>query len=519
MRDRLERRVIAHLPKWQAADARLKHLALMDSYLDGSIYDSLPYEFDEESLPGKTVPKQVKLHERKPSTRLNAARTISKNVARKLFAGRHAPSLVLEEYPDKVKNIQDYLKQASTNKEMLGLAIKGSIGSVAATFKLVDVDGELHLVLSSHKATECFPVFDAAKQLIKLTIAYEVTGRWFYDQGYRKDFNGDDLEMKGKYFYIRVLDKVSETFFQPITIADWNPVEGPDEKLIPISEGVLQPVAHGLGFVPSQWFVNLSGGTFPDGDCLFEPALDNVIAYDYGMSQIDLGLNNAACPVTVIKGNLVQYEDESGKPITRPASRYIHFEAGVKDPEGISEEGGDAKLLETSGQGFLAKLKQLEQLKKNIAEQASSSRKDPDKVTTAMSGKGIELIEEEFMDLVFELRTCYGEDGFLRLVKKMCLAGIEAGHKLLKGITKEMVSMLDLAWPDLHDMSPQEYQQYVTGIVQGAESNLIDGQQARDLHRAKVDVPTSHASKNSKIKPVGKLTTTTGKKNKSKESS
>lgn len=508
MRDRLEKSALQRMPAWQKTDERLQRLVLMDWYLDGTIYDHLPYEYDEESKPSESLPRQIQAHNRKPSIRLGAAKTASRNVARKLFAGRHAPSLVIENNPDAVVSIQKYLNQAGIQKEMIGLVTRGSIGSVAATFKVIEIDGQVLLVMHTHKATECFPEFDAAKQLRQLTIAYEVDARWFMAYGIETDYKGDQLVKGQKYFYIRRLDKQREIFFQPVSAVEWNPVEGPEEKLKEIADGELQPFAHNLGFVPAQWFVNMSGGEFPDGDCLFKEAIPNIVAYDYNVSQMDLGLKNAACPVTVIKGSPVQYNDESGKPMQRPQTRYLHFEATIKDPEGITEEGGDAKLLESSGQGFLANLKELELLKKIIDEQISKSRKDPDKVTTAMSGKGMEIIEEEFMDLVFELRTCYGEDGYLKMVRKMCLAGKKARHPRLKNVSEEDIDNLELGWPDLHDMSPQEYQQYTTGIIQAQEAGIVDEQQAADLHRAKVDVPISNARKKSGVKkPVVKTKT------------
>lgn len=503
MRQRLESKATAALSSWQRSDPRLKRLCLMDMYLDGTIYDCLAHEYDKESAAadGLSMPRQISMSERKPSTRLGAAKTAARNVARKLFAGRHAPSLICEEHPEAIVKIHKYLREGSVQKEMIGLVVRGSVGSVCGTFKNVEITNEIKLVFSTHRASECFPFFDPSKELEKLYLVREVKGAWFIAQGVTKTFNGADVEESLSYFYVRLLDKNREVFFKPILTVDWNPVKGPFSKLVEIADGPLAPTVHNLGFVQAQWFVNMSGGEFPDGDCLFEPALDNIVTYDYNLSQMDLGLKNAACPVTVLKGKLVQYTDEDGKPIPRPATRYLHFETGTKDPDGMAEEGGNASLLETTGQGFLADLKLLELLKKNISEQISSSRKDPDKVTTAMSGAGIELIEEEFMDLVFELRTCYGEDGYLKLVKKMCLSGIRAGHRLLKGITKEIVEALDLGWPDLHDLSPQDYQQFTAGLLQAETGGVIDQQQAQDLHRAKIDVPMSNARKGS-AKPV-----------------
>ncbi len=520
MRDRLEQRAITTLKGWQRDNPRLRQLCLMDMYLDGNIYDCLANEFDKESVSAEAgaLPRQIQIHERKPSTRIGMAKTAARNVARKLFAGRHAPSLICEKFPEATKDIQKYLREGSVQKEMIGLTTRGSVGSVCGTFKNVTIDSEIRLVFDTHRAQECFPIFDPSKELEKLYIVREVKGSWFIAQGITKTNKNEDVIDNLTYFYVRLLDKQREVFHLPMLAVDWNPVQGPYSALVEIEKGPLKPTIHNLGFVQAQWFVNMSGGEFPDGDCLFEPALDNIVTYDYNLSQMDLGLKNAACPVTVIQGNLVQYSGEDGKPIPRPATRYLHFESTFKN-EDTTEGGGDAHLMESTGQGFLADLKFLELLKKDIKEQISASRKDPDKVTTAMSGAAIELIEEEFMDLVFELRTCYGEDGYLKLVKKMCLSGIKAKHKLLKSVTPEMVAELELGWPDLHDLSPQDYNQLTTGLNQAQEGGLLDQQQAHDLHRAKVDVPATVVRKGKGLPPkavIGKPATKTTKAKKEK---
>ncbi|HEY9678666.1 MAG TPA: hypothetical protein V6C76_11695 [Drouetiella sp.] len=509
MRDRLEKRALLTLPSWKTKSERISRLTILDMHLDGTIYKCLPHEYDEETTGTGPSGRYIRRQERKPSTRLGLAGTSAQTIARKLFAGRHAPTLVLEKNPKLVKDIQAYLDEAHVNNEMIGLARFGSVGSACATFKTVEADdGELKLVMNVFRARDCFPTFDGAKKLKKLRVAYLVTGQFFLDNELTVDIDNEALKPFTNYWFVMDLDSKSESYSVPMPERIWNPIEGfvqQDEQdkhvFTTITDGPLAKVEHGLNlkFVPAQWFTNLSGGTFPDGGCLFEPALNNIVQYDYQMSQLDLGLASAACPMTVIEGPLMQELDSEGRPIPRSPNRYLRFAGGTKDADGGGENAGKAYYLESNGQGFLADLALCKEMKKDAIAQISASQKDPDKVTTAMSGKGMEIVDEEYIDLAFELRTSYG-GGWLEMVQKMVLLGIEAGHPKLKNVTTEDAKELKDAWPDMHDMAPQEYAQFVAGVATAQENGMIDNLQAQDMHRAKVDVPANQATKKNPVK-------------------
>ncbi|GEM_PF-5690144 len=505
MRDRLEQTALRKIPAWIRDNERLCKLALMDLHLDGKIYGHLAKEFDEEASGDSSY---VSMKHRRPSVRMNLAKMTARNIARKLFAGRHAPSLICEKKPEIIEKIQQLLDQADLESQMIDLVMRGSIGSVCASFKIVEVDEGPTLVMNIHRAVECFPTFDPAKQLKQLMLAKPVSARWFLDYGYTHDSQGQNIEPKKKYWMVRVLDKEREIHYLPIRQVDWNPLTGDNTKYLKeIEEGVLEPVVHELKMVPAHWFLNLSGGEFPDGDCLFEAGLDNIVLYDYGMSQLDLGIKNSACPMTVIHGSPQGTTDDEGKPIARSPQRYLQFNTTQKI-EDVVEEGGDAKFLETNGLGFAAGLDYYRQLKKDAAEQISSSRKDPDKVTTSMSGKGMGIVEEEFLDLVFELRTNYGNNGYLKLIKKICKAAIRIDHQLMTGIDEGLIDLLKLSWPDLHEQTPQEYQQNVQALDQAQDAGLIDQRAAFDQHRAKTDMhQTSSKLPKKKEKTQSKTTT------------
>lgn len=484
------------IPNWAKTNPRLKRLYIHDRWLDGTIYDDLAYEFHQDTRP----PNQfILMHKRKPAGRWRLPRAAASQIARKLFAGRHAPILT-HQNPEVSKIMLALVREAKLISRMLQACQWGSVGSVLVTFKIAkDFNGVQRVATNVHRSRDCFPVFDLHQELKQVRIAYLVRGDWFLANGITtcvtdgsnaRVVDENKIKANSDYWFIKDLTREAEIYYQPIRHYDWNPVDGKPDLVRKITEGELAPFEHELGFVPAQWFVNLSGGTFPDGACTFEDALDNVVEYDYTMSQIGLGVKNSACPHVVMQGAPVQQRDMNGQLIPWTPSRYLQFPGLRKDIEGITEGGGDAKLLEPTGQGMAVGIKDYaRQLKKDGIESIAMSRKDPDKVTTAMSGKGLELIEEEFYDLNHELRTSYGDEGYLPLAKKIARAAIIVDHPLAKELNEKEIEDTTLAWPQIHDMSAGEYQQFSAALSQGTEAGFLDINEAAELHKAQVDMP------------------------------
>lgn len=484
MRDRLETSVKDTFPRWLVKDECRSELRIHELYLEGEIYKHLDKEFDEESTPSGGY---IRINRRKPCIQFNLARTLSQNIARKLFAGRHAPSLIHEEKPEVVNKIKKLLEEAKLECAMIEAITKVAVGASCLTFKIVKSDeGVLTITTTVYSASDCYPRFDAARQLSMLRIPIVESGQWFTEKGYFNDSEGDEVDKSKTYWCIKEIDNKEERYFLPIKSSCWNPLEGPASLEIKIQEGVLAPVKHNLGLMPAVWFRNLHG-EFPIGSCLFKPALPNIVEYDYGMSQLSLGMKNAACPMTVIEGALIDFTDENGKPVPKSPSRILQFAAKEKDETGAEVSAGKAYYLETNGQSFIAGLAYYRQVKKDAHEQIHASRKDPEKMTTAMSGKAMDAVEEEYGDLAFELRSNFGPD-YLSLVKRITRAAITVGHPKANGISSEDVEDLTAGWPDLHDETPQEFQQRVAGIAQGVEAGIMHREDGVEHLQAKTDV-------------------------------
>ena len=473
-----------NLPNW--ATGAFKKQMILDMLLEGEIYDHLQYDFTQETREND---EYIPILERRPSYRFNLYKMVSLQLARKLFGGRHNPRI---EHDDQkvADSIKALCEEADLESIMMQAAAWGSVGAVAVTFKYIDAGkNNPKLVAETHKARYCVPVFDAFKELKILRINYLTEGTHFLHRGQKQDIKGDEIDEKKQYWYICDHTINEEIIYTPILSADWNPTLFYSDKLKPeiVNE-------HKLGFVQAQWFINLSGGDFPYGACTWEPAVDNIIMLDYTMSQLGAGVWYNSAPQVMIRGEPANYEYKDGKVIIRGPSRVIQLP--VKDKQEDMEKGeGDAKLLEMTGQGTEVGMRYCEHLKKDALEQISASRKDPEKMTTAMSGKGMEVLEQEYTDLGQELRTQYGSRGYLKLIKKMAAAGKKVKHKLLENVSEKQADGIRLRWPAFHGLSAQEFQAIITGLADGVEKLIITADEGKAYLEAQADMPFTSANK------------------------
>ncbi len=414
------------------------------------------------------------------------------------MSGRHAPTFKHSDSPETLEAVNALIKDTGLNQIMKQAIELGQVGAACITFKfLKNFEEELTLVTDVYRAQDCWPIFDATKELVRLRIAYIVYGSHFIQNGLNFDYEGAEINPNRHYWFVKDLTRNEEIHYFPVASNLYNPGKGEDEKLIQVADGGLGPYVHNLGFVPAHWFIN-GGGQFPYGDCTFKLALQNVVAYDYLVSQINLGCMASATPRVVIKGSPVCQKDDEGRDIPWDPTHYVQFEAERKD-DTVTMGGGDAKLLEPTGQGMQVGIDKVgRQIKKDAAEQLCLSRKDPDKMTTAMSGKAIENIEEEFNDLIMDFRTCYLLNGYLPFVRKIARAAKLANHPLFAALTLDLLKGLGIDFPQLHEMSPQEFQVFMQALCDGAEAGILDGADAHDLLEAQLD--TQRDTKRDEVK-------------------
>lgn len=441
-------------PDWVRLDQRYKRLDLRDRLLDGTFYDHLPHAFYDEIDQRDPTGKVIPLEERRPSARYELPNMLARWAARKLFAGRHVPRL---RHPDKKteKRISALIVRSNLFQKMMEACVLGSVGSVAATFRTSGTGDAANVAISLWRAKYCQPRITSMGELQTLRVAYLTSGAQLSSMGMPAPADEPrGWEFEEQYWYIRDWLPDGEATYIGVKRDDWNPVEGYKKRN---NDGSLKTLQvwneemeiHDLGYVTAQWFVNLVGGTAPDGDCTWRAAIPISIDIDYTLSQTGRGVRYNSAPQLVVIGNVAQEvigENSAGEPVTRSPAHMLQLQAGAKDENGVMFGEGDAKLLEMTGSGADAALKYVEKLRNLALEMIQAARKDPEKMHAPLSGRAMEYLDEDSHDLVMELRTQWGENGMLPLVRKMV-------HQIMPNID---VSLITCHWPRLYQPTPAD---------------------------------------------------------------
>lgn len=447
-------------PQWAKNDVRYQALDELDRYLDGEIYDHFDYVFYDEEVNGA----YVKIKRRRPSVRFNLYAALADQIGRECFAGYNAP--VIQHPKEKVRMALDALKEETEAlSNMIELTNWATTGSSVATFKVVAFGKDkAKAVMTNRRAKDCTPFFNELNELAKLRVHYVTSGSFLLSQQITWDYEGTPLKADRSYWFVRDYGAGYEETYYPIAERRWKPIDVNSDRLVPINN-----IRHtnDLDFVPSHWFRRRTGKIRPyDGRCVWEHAIPNIIEFDYSMSMMGAGVRYNASPQVVIKGKILNAGDD-GRFIGGP-SRYLHFAADHKDPDdGLSQTGSDAHLLEATGNGMAVAIERYGPMLKEIATiSICGSRKDPNKITTAMSAKGMEVLDKEYHNLIQEFRTVCGDNGYLKLLKKMGAACIISRHPLFKDITLEDLDGATLKWPPINPVGAQEFLYLCQGAAQ-----------------------------------------------------
>jgi hypothetical protein len=435
-------------PNWVKRDPRYRKLDLLDRLLDGTFYDHLPHAYYDETEGQGNNARLILMEEKRPSSQFRLPRMVARYCSRKLFAGRHVPRIVHTSNPNVAEKVTALATKIQFWHTMLEVTLRGSVGSVAVTFS-VDDDKD-SVCLDVWRSKYCEPTFDVKGELIKLRVQYQTSRAMFEKIGATKD----DLDSEGNTFwYIRDFTPQGETVYKPVPHNEWNPVDGfvgDNADKNALVEWEDKSKAHDFGVVTGHWFCNMSGGECPDGACTFEDAIPDSIELDYNLSQIGRGVRYNSSPQLVTVGNV-----KGGDNISRGPIVAIQMEGGYKDPEGMSFNEGDAKLLEMNGQGTVAALSFIDKLRNFGLEQISANRKDAEKMKGPLSGRAMEYLDEDANDLIMELRSTYGEYGCLCLLRKI-VSILEPGLE---------VSQLSLRWPRLYQPTPHDLSEVIPALV------------------------------------------------------
>jgi hypothetical protein len=475
------------IPRWMLG-TRFEKLYLLDRWLDCSFYDEMPLSFNQEKSGGSYNP----LHTRRPSVQLNFPNFIADLTACKLFAGRHVPRLK-HENEDFLLKVQALVEELRLPVKMMEAIKRGSVGSVLILFKMLKSGENVRGVVNVKQSQYCTPTFNEFEDLIGVMEHYLCTGASLLTnqpEPITRDRDGDPVKADRRYWYVKIIDTNGECVYYPLKEHDWNPVNAGKYRdastaLVPYPM-TNNPFMHNLGFVQGVWIKNLTGGNHPEGKSTWEPALNNFIELDYLKSQNGRGLKYSSAPQLVIKGDFrAEVEGDELKNPPRDAGYLLRLAADTKDQMGTDSSGHDAFLLETNGNASKASDDYVNSLKHVSFEGLRTARKDLESIKGTMTGKVIELIDEDFLDLLQEMRLTYCSYGYLPLVKKLCKAAAAAGHQLMAGVKDALIDGLVIDFPPSYLPDAQDIQFLVSAFVE-ATADQQDGPAGPDGKKTKV---------------------------------
>jgi hypothetical protein len=409
------------VPSDSAMPPRVRRLDILRRVLDGTLYDGLPYQFHEErNGAGEYVPLRL----RRPSVRYGLCRVVVEDSVALLFTAAHFPAIDCVD-AQTARSLTDILAETRLNEVMIDAAIRGSIGSVAVLMRVLRGRVFFSVLDSVYLA----PIWDvlAPDTLAQVTEKYKVSGADLLTQGYAA------VDPAAIYWFQRSWDENAETWYHPWLVND--PLAAP-------TVDAARSVVHALGFVPMVWIRNLPGGDGIDGACSFRAAIETNIEIDYQLSQAGRGLKYSSDPTLLIK---------------EPATSDSEIIKGAGNALVVSEKG-DARLLEIGGTACEAVISYVRTLREFALETLHGNRASADRLTTAQSGRALELMNQGLIWLADNLRISYGEGGVLALLKMV----VRASQIFPLIVMGEVLAPLDplqrltLRWPRWYPLSADD---------------------------------------------------------------
>ncbi len=421
---------------------RAERMAKYQRVLDGTLYDDLPYAFqDERNGAGEYIP----LRQRRPSVRYGLCRMVVEDSVALLFSAGHFPTVECAD-PAAVKALSDVVREGQLNALMIDAALAGSVGSVALWMRVLR--GRLFFtVLRTLYLTPLWRA-DAPDSLESVTERYRVRGAELVERGY------PDIDPTGSYWFQRRWTPTDELWFEPLPV-------GAESDLV-VDE--TRSVRHDLGFVPIVWVRNLPGGDEVDGACTFRPAIETSIEIDYQLSQVGRGLKYASDPTLLIK---------------EPASSDREMIKGAGNALVVSENG-DAKLLEIGGTASAAVIDYVRTLREFALESVHGNRANADRLAVAPSGRALELMNQGLIWLADNLRISYGEGGLLKLLN-MVLAARQRFEIIVGGSVMPLFDphiQITLRWPRWYPASADDRLKEAQAIATLANAGQISQETA-----------------------------------------
>lgn len=431
---------------------RTYELSLYRAVLDGRIYENLKSDFHEErNGAGEYMP----LRQRIPSVRYNICAQSVKELAACLFDESRFPSVFDEDKDGLSKTCQSIIRNLRLTSVMQTAVIVGSVGSVALHFRILNGRMFWNVMRTEYLTPAWRP--DAPDELSEVVELYKIKGSAVAEMGFEVKPFQENMDF---WFKRRWTDEAEE-WFVPVPCID----EKTGAKIFPTKLDKSRTVQHGLGFVPIVWIKTpgVFGTDCIDGPCIFAGAIDSQIEIEYQLSQLGRGLKYSSDPLLMVK---------------EPAISENSFVRTGANALVVSKEG-DAKLLEIGGGASDAVIEFCRYVRQCALEVMRMNRADPQKMTTAQSGRALEMMNQQFIGLLGEFRTAFGDCGLIPMLK-MVLAAARVVPIFLDGkkLRPRSDERLFLKWASFFPMTAQEEQFVGLRIRSDFEAGLISRETA-----------------------------------------
>jgi hypothetical protein len=411
-----------------------------------------------------------------------------------LFSEGHFPIAECEEENVK-ESLADVIKDLRLNEVMMTTATVGSVGSVALHLRILQqADGRsFRPCVEVHSTGFLTPEFDPAAPdtLNCIHERYKVRGRALIERGYAID----DADAEVWFWFARDWDKAAEIWFLPWKLTATDQTNG----ITPYTIDTTRTVTHDLGFVPWLWIRNLpgklklldfqpgrsSGGnairySAIDGACTFAGAIDAMIEIDYQLSQVGRGLKYSMDPLLLLKEPAAP---QDGGFVKSGGNALI-----------VGEKGG-GEMLEIGGEAFTVCMDYVRALREFALESVHGNRTDPQKLSTAQSGRAMELMNQALIWLADKLRVSYGEGAMLALLK-MVLAAHAKFPLTIKGNAMAAIkpdTEITLRWPAWYHATAADLQAQAVTLSTLAKNSLMSKETAVSALAANYDIEDTSA--------------------------
>ena len=442
---------------------RTLRLKLLTAFRDGSFFDVLPYPFQQETTENTAT--YIPLRQRRPAAHVSWANEVLQDVAALLFGEGHFPEIESDD-EDFVQAVGDFIEDADLRTVFSEAVYRASVGSAVLFVRFLGKPGHLKPIVTVEDSTWFTPEWDKSEpwKLFRVVQRYKVKGSALREMGYA--VSEDDL--RADFWWKTEWTENDEIGYVPVKVetdeqGNVNDATNPDPK---------RSVHHALGRVPAIW-ITLPGGDKIDGRCLFATAMDTIIEADYQLSQLGRGLKYSQDPLKVI--SLDGDMPDDFKKIVAGSDLLV------------LPNGGDAKLLETSGESARAVMEYVSLLRRYAVRAISGSPIDPERVTVPQSGRAMEILNLPLIQLADRLRNVFGH--VLMQTVTMVFDVAKTRPVEIKG-KKTVFETIDfrLRWPAWYPPTATDRLQDAQSVTAARQSQALSQESAVKFLAAPFDV-------------------------------